>query len=186
MITNPCEGDFEIVLGDVERPDVVELLEASEVLSRRLYPPESIHTLNRGLLAADNVSFFVAQTSSQVAIGCGAFVTDDASCAEIKRVFVAESHRRRGVAIAIMIELERQAIALNVTQLQLETGVSQPEAVGLYEALGFAECGPFGRYQADPLSLFYKKAISEQTVLKRGCRENTNLKGERRCSNYSQ
>jgi hypothetical protein len=40
------------------------------------------------------------------------------------------------------------------TYLRLETGISQPEALTLYRAAGYAERGPFGHYTADPLSLF--------------------------------
>jgi putative acetyltransferase len=38
-------------------------------------------------------------------------------------------------------------------------GVSQPEALGLYRKLGYAERGPFGRYKSDPLSVFLEKKI---------------------------
>ena len=37
--------------------------------------------------------------------------------------------------------------------------VDQPEALALYKRYGFVECGPFGGYEVDPLSLFMKKAL---------------------------
>ncbi|GGF56767.1 hypothetical protein GCM10011332_07780 [Terasakiella brassicae] len=40
-----------------------------------------------------------------------------------------------------------------------ETGVSQPEVIGLYRNAGFVEIGPFGEYQLDPLSLFMEKEL---------------------------
>lgn len=39
----------------------------------------------------------------------------------------------------------------------LETGISQPEALGLYERSGYARRGPFGAYAEDPLSVFMHK-----------------------------
>jgi putative acetyltransferase len=39
----------------------------------------------------------------------------------------------------------------------LETGIRQPEALGLYERLGFVRRGPFGDYAEDPLSVFMEK-----------------------------
>ena len=33
----------------------------------------------------------------------------------------------------------------------------QPEAIGLYEKLGYRRVGPFGEYKEDPLSLYFEK-----------------------------
>ena len=41
----------------------------------------------------------------------------------------------------------------------LETGIHQPEAIGLYEGFGFERCGPFGEYGPDPLSVFMEKRL---------------------------
>jgi hypothetical protein len=35
----------------------------------------------------------------------------------------------------------------------------QPEALGLYRALGYVERRPFGDYKSDPLSVFMEKAL---------------------------
>jgi putative acetyltransferase len=43
--------------------------------------------------------------------------------------------------------------------LRLETGIHQPEALGLYRAAGFVERGPFGPYRPDPLSVFMEKPL---------------------------
>jgi putative acetyltransferase len=41
--------------------------------------------------------------------------------------------------------------------LRLEAGIHQPEALGLYEALGYVRRGPFGDYGDDPVSVFMEK-----------------------------
>jgi putative acetyltransferase len=43
--------------------------------------------------------------------------------------------------------------------LKLETGPSQPEALGLYARCGYQRCGRFGNYTDDPLSVFMQKAL---------------------------
>ena len=48
--------------------------------------------------------------------------------------------------------------------LRLETGVLQPEALGLYRKLGYRERGPFGAYAADPLSVFMEKMTSVENL----------------------
>ena len=50
-------------------------------------------------------------------------------------------------------ELERRGIRL----FRLETGIKQPEALGLYRKLGYRERPPFGGYRPDPLSVFMEK-----------------------------
>jgi putative acetyltransferase len=50
-------------------------------------------------------------------------------------------------------ELEHRGIRL----YRLETGIKQPEALGLYRKLGYRERPPFGSYRADPLSVFMEK-----------------------------
>ena len=43
---------------------------------------------------------------------------------------------------------------------RLETGISQPEALGLYQALGYAERSAFGGYSTDdPFSVFMEKIL---------------------------
>ena len=47
--------------------------------------------------------------------------------------------------------------------LRLETGIYQPEALGLFFAEGFVRCGAFADYSAhDPFSIFMEKRSSER------------------------
>ena len=47
------------------------------------------------------------------------------------------------------------------TPLKLETGVSRPEALGLYECAGYTRHGPYGEYRDDPLGALMQKCIAE-------------------------
>jgi putative acetyltransferase len=67
--------------------------------------------------------------------------------------------RGRKVGMAILLGLEQHARAEGITCVRLETGVSQPEALGLYRRLGFLERGPFGAHAPDPLSVFMEKTL---------------------------
>jgi putative acetyltransferase len=139
--------------------DVVTLIRQSDALMQSLYPAESNHLVDLDQLAAPQVHFFVARENDR-ALGCGAFVLGEAGQAEMKRVFVAPAARGKGIARALMEALERDAARLGVTLMQLETGIKQPEAIALYRKFGYAERGPFGRYQPDPLSLFMEKRLA--------------------------
>jgi ribosomal protein S18 acetylase RimI-like enzyme len=67
--------------------------------------------------------------------------------AEIKRMWVDPAHRRRGLATAVLDELERTAAAAGCGRMVLETGSAQPEAIGFYEARGYVEMPGFGVYR---------------------------------------
>jgi putative acetyltransferase len=138
--------------------DVIALIRQSDALMQSLYPAESNHLVDVESLAAINVHFLVAREQGR-ALGCGAFVLGEAGQAEMKRVFVAPAARGKGVARVLMEALEREAAKLGVTLMQLETGIRQPEAIALYRKFGYAERGPFGTYQPDPLSLFMEKRL---------------------------
>jgi GNAT superfamily N-acetyltransferase len=65
---------------------------------------------------------------------------------EIKRMYVRPAFARRGLARAVLAELERTAAAAGITRLVLETGTAQPEAIALYTSSGYAPVAPFGFY----------------------------------------
>jgi putative acetyltransferase len=139
--------------------DVIALIRQSDALMQSLYPAESNHLVDIDALAQPRVHFFVAREEGR-ALGCGSFVLGADGHAEMKRVFVDPAARGKGVARAIMQALEREAARLGVTRMQLETGIKQPEAIALYRKFGYAERGPFGSYQPDPLSLFMEKRLA--------------------------
>jgi putative acetyltransferase len=86
---------------------------------------------------------------------------DDDRYGEIKRVFVLAEHRGKGLARAIMATLEDMVRREGYFLARLETGVAQPEALGLYRALGYAQRNPFGHYRPDPLSVFMEKRLAK-------------------------
>ena len=43
--------------------------------------------------------------------------------------------------------------------MRLETGIYQPEALGLYRSAGYVEREAFGDYVPDPLSVFMEKRL---------------------------
>lgn len=145
-----------------DQPDVMALLAASDRYHEALYPDESNYLLNVASLLKPNVRFLVARSCDGTAVGCGAIVLgEDAGTitAELKRMWVDPAARGSGLGRRLVAALETAAINEGVTLLRLETGVSQPEALGLYKASGYIERGPFVDYVEDPLSVFMEKAV---------------------------
>lgn len=102
--------------------------------------------------------FLVARVDGAPA-GCGGWRALGDGRAEIKRMFTAAGHRNRGVARAVLAELERTAAAAGMEELVLETGTVQPEAIALYESSGYRPIDGFGYYAGRPLSRSFGKRV---------------------------
>jgi ribosomal protein S18 acetylase RimI-like enzyme len=79
--------------------------------------------------------------------------------AEIKRMYVTPSQRGRGLARALLAELERTAVDAGRRRMVLETGYAQPEAIGLYLSCGYSEITKFGQYRDSAGSVCYGKQL---------------------------
>lgn len=82
----------------------------------------------------------------------GAIKRLDEHACEIKRMYVAPGWRGRGVARALLRELEATARGLGYAIARLDTGPRQQRARGLYESEGYAEVGNFN---ANPVASFW-------------------------------
>ena len=109
-------------------------------------------------LEQPEMRFFVARREGRV-VGCGALRVGSDGQAELKRMFVDPATRGLKVGRDLLARIEDEARGLGVRLIQLETGIHQPEAIGLYRRFGYRDCGPFGGYGPDPLSLFMEKAL---------------------------
>ncbi|MES2037228.1 MAG: GNAT family N-acetyltransferase [Pseudomonadota bacterium] len=140
------------------------LIAMSDAYMAALYPAESNHLLSVDALVQDNVIFLGCHIDGQLA-ACGAVTVlfdddEQLSYGEIKRVFVPEEFRGRGLSKHIMRALEDHLQDLDIRVARLETGIRQPEALGLYFRLGYAERAAFSDYEEDPLSVFMEKILS--------------------------
>ena len=79
--------------------------------------------------------------------------------AEIKRMYVTARARRRGLARALLADLERSAGAAGCDVMVLESGLAQPEALTLYRSAGYDDIAPFGHYPDSEQSVHLAKAL---------------------------
>ena len=81
---------------------------------------------------------FVLLLDDGVPVAGGAFKRHaDPGTAEVKRMWTAATHRRRGLARHVLALLERRAARAGYTRMYLTTGPRQPEARDLYLATGW-------------------------------------------------
>ena len=156
--------DVRIESVDPRRPEVRQLIEELDAYMHGLYPTESIHKVDVESLAQPEVRFFAGLMEGEPA-GCAAIMLradGPASYAEVKRVYVAPRARGLGMGKLLLRQLEAETRRLGLALMRLETGVHQPEALALFAAAGFKNCGPFGGYPTgDPLSVFMEKRLSK-------------------------
>ena len=81
------------------------------------------------------------------AAACGAFKKFSDSTVEIKRMYVVENLRGKGIAQKVLAELEKWAGELNFSSCILETGKKQPEAIRLYQKAGYTIIKNYGQYE---------------------------------------
>ncbi len=149
---------------DPDSPEVQALIAASDAYYLDLYPAKSNHLENNEDLKRPNVLFVGCRIENElVASGAAKIMQDDGNYAEIKRIFVLDRHRGKGLSNKIMCYLETELQNRGVNLFRLETGVKQPEALGLYRKLGYQERGPFGSYVTDPFSVFMEKYLGVET-----------------------
>ncbi|MEM6677475.1 MAG: GNAT family N-acetyltransferase [Pseudomonadota bacterium] len=148
---------LEIESEAVDHPDALALIAGSEAELSALYRPEHRYAFSPEELIAANVYFVVARRDEQP-IGCGGMAPLE-GYGELKRVYVAPEGRRGGIARAIVATLEDAARARALPIMRLETGAASPEAVALYERLGYRRRPPFGSYVENGSSIFMEKAL---------------------------
>ena len=142
-------------------PDLSLLFERHTADMHADTPPESIHMMDKGALAAPGIRFFVLREGDD-ALAMGALKRIDGTHAEIKSMHVLTEARGRGLSKAMLDHLLAAARADGFTRLSLEKGV-QPNFVAaraLYARAGFVDCPQFEGYAPDPNSVFMTKVLA--------------------------
>jgi putative acetyltransferase len=141
-----------------DAPEAADLVGRAEAELAQNYAPEHRHGLAVGALLAQRARFYLARVDGE-ALGCAGYVVFAPGDAELKRMFVAPGARGLGLAKRLLETIEREAASEGVARLYLETGTLQTEAIGLYRSAGFSDCGAFGDYADNGVSVFMEKRL---------------------------
>ena len=93
------------------------------------------------------------------AVACGAIKELDTKSMEVKRMFTLPEKRGKGLASAILKELESWAKELGYKKTILETGKRQTEAVTLYNKCGYQVIPNYGQYIGIDNSICFEKEL---------------------------
>lgn len=133
------------------------LAELDEDLAQRYGDDDTVHTEAAQFLPPDGL--FLVLTVDGEPLACGGYRRWDADTAELKRMYVRPAGRRRGLARRLITELEDAARASGYTQMWLETGLPQHEAMQLYAGAGYSPIEKFGQFAWAPEQRCYGKAL---------------------------
>ena len=74
-------------------------------------------------------------------------------------MFIRRPFRGRGWSHELLALIEDEARSMGFTRMMLETGLPQPEAIGLYVSSGYESIPGFGHYREEPMNRCYAKLL---------------------------
>lgn len=150
---------FVIEKRGYDDPDVVRMVAEVQQVYVEMYGGPDDARVEPGEFVAPQGLFLVGILDS-VAVAIGGWRRLGLDDAEIKRMYVSPSARRRGLSRLMLAEVERTAAEAGVHRLVLNTGPHQTAAIALYEQAGYVPVAPFGHYAEFGAALFFAKPVS--------------------------
>jgi GNAT superfamily N-acetyltransferase len=148
---------IEIVRTDASNPDFLKLVRSLDIeLQLRDGAEHEFFAQFNGL---EGVKYAVVAYQDGKAVGCGAIKAYDDHTMEIKRMFVDDHARGKGIASLILKNLEAWTKELHFEKCILETGVKMPEAIALYTKNNYELIPNFGQYAGVDSSVCFIKKI---------------------------
>ena len=140
-----------------DNPDFKKLTDELDIELCRIYNtnPEDYEEYNR----ITGLSTVVLAYENEEAVGCGCFKIFNDKTVEIKRMFIVEEERGKGIASAILAELESWAKELGYSEAVLETGKGQPNAIRFYKKYDYQITENYNQYDDLEISVCLKKAF---------------------------
>lgn len=143
---------------DPAAPEAAELIAALDRDLSTRYPGLPIHGIDAASFREKGGVFLIGRLGPD-AVACGALRPMEDGAVEVKRMYVRDSSRGRGLGRAMLAALEQIAAGRGYTIIRLETGGKQPEAIALYESAGYRPIPCYGAHEADPRSRCFEKRI---------------------------
>ena len=135
---------MEIGVTAYDHPDAVALIAEVQQEYVVRYGGQDGTPVDPAEFAPPRGLFLVAYVDGTAA-ACGGWRALDTNV-ELKRMYVVPAFRGRGLARALLAELERTAAVAGYRRVVLETGSKQPEAIALYTSSGYEPVARFGYY----------------------------------------
>lgn len=143
---------------DPATPEAADLIAALDRDLGARYPGLPIHGIDAASFREGGGVFLVGRVAG-IAVACGALRPLEDGAVEVKRMYVRDSYRGRGLGRAMLAALEEIAARRRYVIIRLETAEKQPEAIALYQSAGYEPIPCYGAHEADPRSRCFEKRI---------------------------
>lgn len=118
------------------------------------------HLFYANLNKAAILKYVLVAYKDELPVGCGALREYAPGIIEVKRMYVRPAYRGQGIASQILATLENWCRELGYPKCILETGINQPEAIGLYEKSGYKKIPNYGSYAGAYNSVCFEKELN--------------------------
>jgi GNAT superfamily N-acetyltransferase len=142
-----------------DHPDASVMIEALQGEYVKRYGGRDRTKVHPSQFAPPLGLFLIGYTDTEP-VACGGWRVHEDGVVEIKRMYVVPDARGRGLARAMLAELELTAKRAGNRQIVLETGGKQPEAIGLYLSSGFTPVPSFGIYADNEAAMHLGKMLA--------------------------
>jgi putative acetyltransferase len=135
---------------------------ALELTRRLFYELEDIYgkgTMENFVEENAAFIFFIIIKSGTTNIACGGVNHINETTAEIKRMYVKDEFRGKGLSKLVLNSLEDFIKNKGYKRIILETGGKQPAAISLYRKFGYSEIPCYARHSLDPESICFAKNL---------------------------
>jgi GNAT superfamily N-acetyltransferase len=147
----------KIIKTTSENPDFIKLIQALDKSLWETYPElKSDYWGNNTIEFNPNVALVY---HNEVAVACSCFKKYDQNTIEIKRMFVADLMRGKGIAQQMLQELESWAKELGFSLSVLETLYKQTAAIQMYQKVGYKIVPNYPPYEGLQNSICMRKEI---------------------------
>ncbi|MEQ9592179.1 MAG: GNAT family N-acetyltransferase [Cyclobacteriaceae bacterium] len=148
---------LSVIRADSKHPDFIALVQSLDKALSEIDGQE--HSFYAQYNKIDLLNYVVLGYHGSKTVACGAIKPLSGAEVEIKRMYVAEQVRGKGIAGQILQELERWAKSLSYKRAVLETGKRQPDAIALYRKHGYQMIPNYGQYIGIENSVCFEKEL---------------------------
>lgn len=150
---------LKVIRTNSDDPDFIELVKKLDADLTERDGSDSIFYSQFNKI--DMIKHAVVAFENYEPIGCGAMKEFTPESMEMKRMYTTPEGRGKGIATAVLTELEKWAVELLYKKCVLETGKRQPEAIKLYQKNGYKNIPNYGQYIGIENSMCFEKDLSK-------------------------
>jgi len=150
---------MEIIYTDGSNPDFIMLCHMLDDYLNQIVGCEEDRLQYIKYNTLEDIHDVIIAYDDNIPIGCASFKLYKNDIAEVKRVFVKEEYRGKGISKELLQHVESSAKEKRYKKLILETGAPLVEAMSLYKKLGYTTIDNYGQYKCMKDSICMSKTL---------------------------